>query len=157
MVDLDDPRADDVRSLLAAHLTFARSETPPEDAHALDLDGLLEPAVTFVSARRDGELMAIGALRELDPEHGELKSMHTSHIARRQGAGSALLTYLIDMARNRAYRRLSLETGSHPMFAPARSLYERAGFVPAGPFGEYQDSPNSTYMTLDLTSASAGH
>ena len=146
----DDPQADDVRALLATHLSFARGQTPPENAHALELTGLLAPEITFVSARRDGELLAVGALRELSPEHGEIKSMHTRQAARGQGVGGALLRYLIELARERSYRQVSLETGSHPVFAPARALYTRAGFVACGPFGDYRESTYNTFMTLSL-------
>ncbi len=147
---MDDPRADDVRGLLARHLSFARSQTPPEDAHALGLDGLLDPSVTLFSFRVDGELLAVGALKQLDAHHGEVKSMHTAEIARRRGIGRALLQHLLRVARERGYRRASLETGSMAAFIPPRSLYAAAGFELCEPFGEYRPSPNSTYMTLSL-------
>ena len=146
----EDPRSPDVEAMLATHLAFARGNTPPEDAHALELDGLLEPSLTFVAARRDGRLMAIGALRELSAGHGELKSMHTAEDARGQGIGRAMLAHLLDLARRRGYSRVSLETGSHPDFLPARAMYEKAGFATTGPFGDYGESPHSTYMTLAL-------
>jgi putative acetyltransferase len=151
-IAIDDPRAADVRSLLAVHLTFARSQTPPEDAHAMDVDGLLGPAVTFFSYRAGGTLLAVGALKELDPQHAEIKSMHTAEAARGRGLGRKMLEHLIAVARERGYLRLSLETGSMESFAPARSLYARAGFEPCAPFGDYRHSPNSTYMTLRLAS-----
>lgn len=147
----DDPRADDVARLLATHLAFARSQTPAQAAYALDLGGLLDPSITFISARREGELLAIGALREITTEHAEIKSMHTSQAARGQGVGTAVLMSLLGLARERSYRHVSLETGSHPMFAPARDLYRKAGFVHSGPFGEYRESPHNVYMTLELT------
>ena len=149
-ISIDDPRAPDVRRLLATHLAFARAPTPPEDAHALDVDGLLEPAVTFFSLRQDGALLAVGALKRLDSEHAEVKSMHTVETARGQGIGRRMIEYLIAVARESGYRRLSLETGSMVEFAPARSLYVSAGFEPCEPFGDYRASPNSTYMTLYL-------
>ncbi len=107
-----DPRAADVRALLQRHLEFAYATTPAEHVHALDLDGLLDPAVTFYGYRRSGRLLAVGALRHLDRQHGELKSMHTAAEARGQGIGGAMLAYLIGVARDRGLRRLSLETGS---------------------------------------------
>src|SRR6185437_4611917 len=149
-IAIDDPRAPDVRSLLATHLAFAHAPTPPEDRHALDVDGLCGPAVTFFSLRRDGVLLAVGALQRLDPEHAEVKSMHTVAAARGQGLGRAMIEHLIAVAREAGYRRLSLETGSMAEFAPARALYASAGFEPCEPFGEYRASPNSTYMTLRL-------
>lgn len=149
-ISIDDPGAPDVRRLLTAHLTFARAQTPPEDAHAMDVDGLLDPAVTFFSLRRDGELLAVGALKRLDAEHAEVKSMHTAQAARGRGIGRRMIEHLIAVAREAGYRRLSLETGSMAAFAPARALYESAGFEPCRPFGDYRDSPNSTYLTLRL-------
>jgi putative acetyltransferase len=146
----DDPRADDVRRLLAAHLAFANEHSPPGDVHALDIDGLLDPAVTFFSFRLDGQLLGVGALKQLDADHAELKSMHTDAAARGRGVGRAMLEHLIDVARDRGVRRLSLETGTMTAFQPARSLYASAGFVPCEPFGSYFHSPNSTCMTLPL-------
>src|SRR5205823_6020012 len=105
-----------------------------EDVHALDLSGLLGPAVTFFSARVDGQLVAIGALKRLDPDHAELKSMHTAAPVRGQGYGKAMLDHLIGVARQRGYRRLSIETGTGSVFVPARSLYEGAGFAECPPF-----------------------
>ena len=147
-IELDDPRADDVVALVERHLAFANDHTPPEDVHALDLDGLLDPAVTFYSARRERRLLAIGALKELDDAHGELKSMHTVEEARGQGVGRAMVDHLLGVARHRGYRRVSLETGSMDAFVPARSLYERSGFTPCEPFGDYVESRNSAFMTL---------
>ena len=149
-IALDDPRAADIRELLGRHLTFARSVTPPEDAHALDLDGLLDPAILFFSYRDDGELLAVGALRHLDEEHAEVKSMHTVEAVRGRGIGRAMLDHLLGVARERGYRRVSLETGAMAEFAPARALYVNAGFVPTEPFGDYRASRNSVYLTLAL-------
>jgi len=149
-IAIDDPRAEDVRSLLAVHLKFARSQTPPEDAHAMDVDGLLDPAVTFFSYRAGGTLLAVGALKQLDPHHAEIKSMHTAQDARGRGLGRKMLEHLIAVSRERGYERLSLETGSMASFAPARSLYADAGFELCEPFGDYRESVNSTYMTLVL-------
>jgi putative acetyltransferase len=153
VVTVDDPRAADVRALLRVHLEFCKALSPPEDVHALDLDGLLDPSVTFLTARRDRALLAIGAIKELDATHGELKSMHTVAPARGQGVGRAVLERLVDVARERGYRRVSLETGSMEGFRPARSLYEHFGFEPCEPFGDYAPSPHSTFMTLRLAPA----
>lgn len=149
----DDPRAGDVRELLGRHLAFANSHSPPEDMHALDIDGLLDPAVTFFSFRQDGVLLGVAALKQLDGRHAELKSMHTTEPARGRGIGRAMLDHIIAVARDRGLHRVSLETGSMPAFAPARSLYARAGFRACGPFGDYRPSPNSTFMTLPLNSS----
>jgi putative acetyltransferase len=149
-ISIDDPGAPDVRRLLAVHLTFARAQTPPEDAHAMEVEELLDPAVTFFSFRREGVLLAVGALKRLDAEHAEVKSMHTVEAARGDGIGRRVIEHLIAVARAAGYRRLSLETGSMSAFAPARALYASAGFEPCGPFGDYVASPNSTYMTLRI-------
>jgi putative acetyltransferase len=124
--------------------------TPPEDVHALDLDGLLDSSITFFSLRSGGELLGVGALKQLDSDHAEVKSMHTTVAARRRGAGRAMLQHLLAVAAERGVRRVSLETGAGEAFAPARSLYAGAGFVACGPFGEYRASPNSAFMTLRL-------
>jgi putative acetyltransferase len=150
VIAVDDPRAADVYALLERHLEFARATTPPEDVHALDLDGLLDPAVTFCSARQDGELLAIGALKEIDATHGELKSMHTAAAARRTGVGRAMVAHLLDLARERGYQRVSLETGTMEAFEPARALYEASGFAACGPFDGYAPSPSSAFMTRTL-------
>jgi putative acetyltransferase len=146
-ISIDDPRADDVRELLERHLAFANEHSPPEDVHALDIDGLLDPAVSFFSFRLNAQLLGVGALKRLDRHHAELKSMHTAEAARRRGIGQAMVDHLIGVARDRGFRRVSLETGTMHAFAPARSLYATSGFVPCGPFGEYRESPNSTFMT----------
>jgi putative acetyltransferase len=150
LISIDDPRADDVRALLERHLAFAKANTPPEDVHALEVDALLDPAVTFFSFRVDGELLGVAALKRLDEEHAEIKSMHTSEAARGRGIGRALVDHLIGVARERGHRRVSLETGSGPAFAAARHLYASARFTPCGPFADYPQSPNSAHMTLDL-------
>jgi putative acetyltransferase len=144
----DDPRRPDVTSLLERHLAFAHEVTPRGHVHALEVQRLLDPPVTFFSARRDGELLGVGALRELDPAHGEVKSMHTAPGARRQGVGRAIVEHLLGVARARAYERVSLETGTMDAFAPARELYAAIGFVPCPPFGEYTTNPHSVCMTL---------
>jgi putative acetyltransferase len=149
-IAIDDPRADDVRELLAAHLAFANSHSPPEDVHALDISGLLDPAISFFSYRSSGILLAVGALKQLDAGHAELKSMHTAAASRGNGVGRAMLDHLVTLARQRGYRRLSLETGTMTAFAPARTLYASAGFLPCPPFGPYFVSPNSVCMRLDL-------
>jgi putative acetyltransferase len=151
-ISTDDPRAADVHALLERHLAFARSSSPPQDVHALDVDGLLDPAITFRSFRREGELLAVGALKRLGPQHAEVKCMHTAQAARGQGIARAMLAHLLSVARERGVRRVSLETGSMAAFAPARSLYASAGFTLCGPFGAYRASPNSTFMTLPLDS-----
>jgi putative acetyltransferase len=149
-IGIADPRTDDVRRLIEVHFKFGRSHSPPEDAYALDVDGLLDPEVTLFSIRSRGELLAIGALKRLDDQHVELKTMHTVEHARGRGIGRAMLDYLLAAARNRGFESVSLETGSMEAFAPARSLYTSAGFASCEPFGDYRQSPNSTYMSRRL-------
>ena len=149
-IAIDDPRAADIRELIDRHLAFAREHSPPQAVHAMEADDLADPAVTFFSFRRDGELLAVGALKQLDARHAELKSMHTTAAARGQGIGRAMLDHLVGVARVRGCDRVSLETGSMAAFAPARALYTRAGFATSEPFGSYRPSPYSTFMTLPL-------
>ena len=151
----DDPRAVDVQELLAAHLAFANEHTPPENIHALDIGALLDPAITFFSYRAGGQLLAVGALRQLDEAHAEIKSMHTARAARGRGIGRAMVTHLLGAARARGVRQVSLETGTPAAFAPARALYASIGFVPCEPFGDYQRTPDNTFMTLWLDGTAA--
>lgn len=149
-IAVDDPMRPDVRALLAAHLAFAREVTPPDDVHALDPDDLVDPAVSLYSARDDGELLGVGALRRLDPNHAELKSMHTVHAARGRGVGRAIVEHLLAEARELGFRRVSLETGTMAAFTPARDLYASVGFRPCEPFGGYTAHAGSVCMTIDL-------
>jgi putative acetyltransferase len=150
-IELDDPAAPDVRALLEEHLRDMHAQSPRESVHALDVSGLKVPSITFWTVRdADGLLLGCGALKELDARHGEIKSMRTPRSLRRRGAGRAVLAHIVDEARRRGYGRLSLETGSQAAFAPAQRLYESAGFVRCGPFGDYREDPNSVFMTLVL-------
>lgn len=146
----DDPRAEDVRALLSTHLAFSRASSPPEFSFALDVDDLAEPGVTFFSARRQGVLVGVAALKRLDEDHAELKSMHTREDDRGRGVGRALVDHLLDRARRQGYRRVSLETGTTDEFLAARTLYSRAGFRPCPPFGDYRASDFNTFMTILL-------
>jgi putative acetyltransferase len=150
VIETDDPRADDIRELLGRHLAYARATTLPHEVYALDVDALADPSVTFFSFRAGGELLGVAALKQLSADHAEIKSMHTAEAARGQGIGRRLVEHLLAVARERGYDRVSLETGAGPAFIAARVLYERAGFAPCPPFGDYEPSPNSTCMTLAL-------
>jgi putative acetyltransferase len=151
VIEIEDPRNPEVRGLLERHLAFCHATTPLEHAFALDLDGLLEPSVAMFALRHEGKLLGVGALKELDRTHGEIKSMHTEAQARGTGVGRAIVEHLLAVAGRRGYSRVSLETGTMEAFAPARALYTSAGFVPCGPFADYTDSPDNTFMTLSLS------
>jgi putative acetyltransferase len=140
----------EVATLLAEHLEGMAYHSPPENIHALDLDGLKAPDITFWTAWKEGELMGCGALRELDSKHGEIKSMRTARRFLGMGVGSAILGHIIAVSRSRAYTRLSLETGSGTAFEAAHSLYRKYGFQYCGPFGDYLENPFSRFMTLPL-------
>jgi putative acetyltransferase len=146
-IAVDDPQAADVRALLERHLAFARANSPPEAVHALEVPKLVDPAITFFSFRSGGELLGVGALKVLADDHAELKSMHTAAAARGRGIGRAMVDHLVGVASARGVSRVSLETGSQPAYAPARSLYAGAGFEPCEAFGDYAPSPNSVFMT----------
>ncbi len=149
----DDPRRADVVALIEEHLDDMRAWSPPESVHALDLDGLIAPGMTFWTAREkqpDGALLGTVALRDLGDGTGELKSMRTPRLARGRGVGRLLLEHTIDAALVRGYSALWLETGSQEQFVPARGLYASRGFVETGPFADYAEDPASTFMRLDL-------
>lgn len=136
--------------LIGEHLQSMELHSPPESIHALDLEKLRKPEITFWSAWEGEELLGCGALKELDAHHGELKSMRTSSQHLRKGVARNLMDFMIREAKRRGYRRLSLETGSMEAFAPARRLYESVGFQYCGPFAEYVEDPYSLFMTKEL-------
>jgi putative acetyltransferase len=150
-----DPRTDDVRDLIERHMRFSAGATPAEFAFALDHDKLVDPEVTLFGLRVGGDLLAVGALKHLDAAHAELKSMHTAEEARGRGLGRRMLEHILTTARDRGYRRVSLETGSTAEFAAARSLYASSGFRPCAPFGDYRTSDWNTFMTVELAAAPA--
>lgn len=149
-IELDDLSRPAIHALLNEHLRSMHELSPPESVHALDLDKLRRPEITFWSAWDGEALLGCAALKELDPRHGEVKSMRTPAARRRTGAGRALLIHVIETARARGYERLSLETGPLAGFEAAHRLYESAGFTRTGPFGDYRDDPFSVFMTLPL-------
>jgi putative acetyltransferase len=150
-IRIDDLRSPEVAALLDAHLTQAQAASPRESMHALDLNALRSPEITFWTVWDGARLLGCGALRELDPSHGEIKSMHTAAPFRGRGVAKRLLAHIVDEARLRSYKRLSLETGLVDAFAPARALYSRFGFVVCPPFGEHVVDPYSVFMMLDLS------
>lgn len=149
-IEPDDLGREAVRRLLRDHLADMTATSPAESVHALDLDGLREPGVSLWTAWSGDDLLGCAALKHLDQSHGEIKSMRTAAFARGRGLASGLLRHLIDEAVRRGYARLSLETGSHEFFAPARSLYARHGFSECPPFADYRPDPNSVFMTREL-------
>ena len=151
-IEVDDLSRPAIHALLQEHLDNMHRLGPPESVHALDLDALRRPEITFWSAWEGDRLLGCAALKQLDPRHGEVKSMRTPEAHRRTGAGRALLNHVIAEARRRGYTRLSLETGTVAAFVPAHRLYESAGFVTTGPFAGYVEDVNSVFMTLVLAS-----
>ncbi|WP_277969246.1 GNAT family N-acetyltransferase [Sphingomonas echinoides] len=152
----DDLTHPDVLALLDLHLRAAHENSPPGSVFALDASGLRDPAVTVWTAWEGDVLLGMGALKQLDPTWGEVKSMRTAPAQLRRGVAAVLLDRLIAEARARGCRRLSLETGSNAPFAAAHALYRRAGFVECAPFGDYDDLVFAQYFTMDLAEAAGG-
>jgi putative acetyltransferase len=150
LIRVDDLRGPEIGALLETHVEEMRASSPPGSTHALDLDGLRRPDITFWTAWEGDVLAGCGALKALDPSHGEIKSMRTTEAYRGRGVASAVVAHIVEEAAKRGYRRLSLETGASEFFAPARALYAKFGFVSCPPFGEYWDDPNSCFMTKEL-------
>ncbi|MBK1876787.1 GNAT family N-acetyltransferase [Pelagicoccus mobilis] len=149
-IEVDDLSGPEIATFLEEHIADMKSVSPPESKHALDLEGLRSPDVTFWSLKFQNQLAGCAALKTIDSTHGEIKSMRTSSAFRGQGIASKLLIHLIEEAKSRSYQRLSLETGSMPFFEPARKLYQKFGFIDCPPFSQYKEDPNSVFMTLEL-------
>mgnify|MGYP003575304697 CR=1 FL=1 len=141
---------DDVRVLLDQHFAEMRAGSPPETCHVLPADGLKDRAIRFFTLREDGALLGCGALKRLEPGHGEIKSMRTAKAALGRGVGKAMLDHLMATARSDGMTRLSLETGSTDQFAAANRLYEKHGFKRCGPFSDYADTPFTRFFTREL-------
>ncbi|HST82505.1 MAG TPA: GNAT family N-acetyltransferase [Kineosporiaceae bacterium] len=144
---IDDLSGPEIADFLAAHIEEMRSVSPPESKHALDLGGLRKPEVTFWSVLDGDVLVGCGALKALDPSHAEIKSMRTASEYKNRGVASGLLRHIFSEAKKMGFSRLSLETGSAAFFAPARKMYQKAGFEYCEPFAGYQNDPNSVYLT----------
>ena len=145
--DLTDPK---IEAFLKEHVEEMKSISPPESKHALDIDGLKQRDISFWSVWDDSELVAVGAIKKLNGQHAEIKSMRVAKRARGKGIASMLLRYIIEEAKSASFERLSLETGSMEFFEPARSLYRQFGFEICEPFADYQLDPNSVFMSLRL-------
>jgi putative acetyltransferase len=138
---------DDVRALLAQHFAEMRAGSPPDACHVLPIDGLRDASIRFFTLREDGVLLGCGALKRLEPGHGEVKSMRTADAALGRGVGKAMLDHIVATAQSEGMTRLSLETGSTEQFAAANRLYEKEGFERTGPFGDYADTPFTRFFT----------
>jgi putative acetyltransferase len=154
-IEVDDLRRPQVHALLQEHLENMYELSPPEQVFALDLSKLRVPEIAFWTVWEEEELLGCGALKELSPTHGEIKSMRTPVRLRGKGAGRAVLVHIISVARERGYERLSLETGTHPAFGPAHNLYRGLGFKESGPFASYRPDPHSVFMELHLNDGAA--
>jgi putative acetyltransferase len=149
-IKIDDLSGRELAELLAEHLRCMAEVSPPESRHALSLDKLRQPDITFWSVWEGQELVGCGALKELDTQHGEIKSMRTAKAHLRKGVATRVLEHLLSEARRRGYSRLSLETGSMKYFEPAHRLYRKFGFRLCPPFDGYVEDPNSVFMTKEL-------
>ena len=149
-IQVDDLSGPEIAELLTEHLRSLAEVSPPESRHALNLNELRKPGIAFWSAWQGHALVGCGALKELTPEHGEIKSMRTAQAHLRKGVASQVLEHLISEAKRRGYHRLSLETGSAPYFEPAHRLYHKFGFRMCPPFNGYVEDPNSVFMSREL-------
>ena len=147
---LDDLRGPEIRVLLQEHLDSMHAHSPPESVHALDLDALRQPDISFWTVWEGTDLLGCGALKHLNPQHAELKSMRTATAHLRQGVARAMLDHILTVACKQGFKRLSLETGTAAAFAPAYRLYASAEFVECGPFAGYTLDPHSVFMTKVL-------
>ncbi|MBT3067855.1 GNAT family N-acetyltransferase [Rhodoferax sp. U11-2br] len=149
-IRIDDLQGSAIQALLQEHLDDMHSSSPPESVHALDLDALRHPDITFWTAWDGDELMGCGALKQLSPEHAELKSMRTARPHLRKGVARAMLRHILAAAQAKGFQRISLETGTPAPFVAAQKLYASEGFVECGPFASYVLDPYSVFMTKVL-------
>ena len=147
---VDDLTGPEIEAFLNGHLSEMRAISPPGSTHALELNSLRRPGVTFWSAREDDAVLGCGAIKEIDLEHAEIKSMRTDPCHKNRGIASRLLAHIISESKLMGYTRLSLETGSADFFEPARKLYLKHGFDYCDPFAEYRKDPSSVFMTRQL-------
>ena len=139
-----------VAALIATHFELMRSSSPEESCHVMPADTLDKEGVHLLVIEEEAEVLAVGGIKEIEPGHGEIKSMHTSADARGRGLARQILLALIDAASSQGLTKLSLETGSAPLFAPARALYASEGFQDCAPFGDYVFDPHSVFMTRNI-------
>lgn len=146
-IKIDDLSGSEIQELLQEHLQSMTLYSPPESIHALDIEALRQPEITFWTVWDNGELLGCGALKELNSQPAEIKSMRTSSQHLRKGVARNLLNHILEEAKRRGYSRLSLETGSMEAFEPARQLYANFGFTYCEPFADYVEDPYSVFMT----------
>ncbi|ELA7368116.1 GNAT family N-acetyltransferase [Vibrio parahaemolyticus] len=149
-IKVDDLSGGEVIKLLEEHLADMYATSPAESVHALDVEALKSPDITFFSGWVNGELQGCLAIKQLTPRHVELKSMRTSNSSRKSGVATKLLTHALNTALDKGYRKVSLETGTQQFFQPARNLYEKFGFTYCEPFADYELDPHSHFMTREL-------
>ena len=150
-IQKENPRTADIQALLLEHLEDMRTHSPPESVHALDMEAITAPEITFWSVRDNGVLLGCGAIKMLDAESAEIKSMKTATAHQRKGVAQLLLNHIITVAKQRNLKRLLLETGTPDAFATARKLYARHGFVDCEPFADYIHDPYSVFMQRVFT------
>lgn len=150
-ITIDDLSGKGIAEFLDEHIKDMQLTSPPESKHALDIEGLRKPGITFWTVWDQQTLIGCGALKELNRWHAEIKSMRTLPSSKRKGIASKLLQHIVSEAKDRGYSRLSLETGSMPFFEPARKLYAKFGFQNCAPFSNYNEDPNSVFMTKELS------
>lgn len=149
-IQLDDLQGSEIHALLEEHMRGMHALSPPESVHALDLDGLRQPYIRFWTAWDGQDLLGCGALKRLDAQHAEIKSMRTAAQHQRKGVARALLEHIVDQAQQTGYQRLSLETGPVTTFGAAHGLYQAFGFQECAPFADYKLDPHSVFMTRVL-------
>jgi putative acetyltransferase len=150
-IGLESPLTPSLALLMQRHTMAMHAETPPESIHMMDAGKLAQPGIWFFVMRDAGEAIGMGAVKKIDNNHAEIKSMHVLSERRRQGLSRQMLDHLVNHALAQGFTKLSLETGSQPGFAPARSLYAKAGFAECGPFEGYGPDPNSVFMTREIS------
>ena len=140
----------EVNSLLKKHFIELRSVSPAGSTHVLDIDGLKDPSIKFWSLWENNKLIGCGALKFLEKNHGEFKSIRVADKFRRSGIGEKIIEHLIEEAKKLEISKLSIETGAGDFFIPARKLFSKFGFKKCIPFAHYKEDPNSCYFTLNL-------
>jgi putative acetyltransferase len=149
-ISVDDLSGTEIAEFIEEHIQEIKAISPPESKHALNLEGLRKPEITFWTVWDGSNLIGCGAIKKLDSNHAEIKSMRIGIAQRQQGIASMLLQHILNEAKLKGYRRISLETGSMSFFEPARSLYRKYGFKNCAPFSTYKEDPNSVFMTKEL-------